>query len=854
MATVNSLGDKVCLPDRHENLMANQRDKVMPSDLCLPVTKPGFVKNKPSGRRWSEMVAWTCLALFLVVVLPLFLCMGIFPDCANYQVYAQAILRGGVLERDVHVEFRPPMMGWVLAVIHWLVGWKPPMLRVADFAFVSGNIWLLVRWLRAQEVARVTCVWTALALYAFYLSTSEWCHCQPDMWMLLPALVALHLRRRQVAHLVCSDGSLASAAGCSTLEGLCWGASCLFKPYVVLPGLGCWLASVALVWRAPTRPVKRLLIDALGLLTGGLLAGGVWLGWLWWGGGWSYFWMDFQESASEYYSASPFYAPFLHRILYLFTQFLPWGLLHAVALPLALITLYRVFVGSEGREGISRAANNPSALLAGFYIGWLVEGNFIQYQFDYHAAPAVLVALALIVAEAWGWERSRCGRIVLRVRSLQFAGRRWWSVRSGAGSVILRSPVGWVLLVCLVGLVVARQPLLYPRRLALWGRCWSAGSSGEIQDQLTCLGSPDFASRQWWQYMPVGGVGWGDLERVEEYLREQGVRDGDVLVWSPIGACALYLDLDIRPTHRIIQLCSFLCVYQSEVPRVLSELEACHHRFVVSMPEDCPNPWADDWPVVFQSGCLVVRGVPDPPVPDSGGGKGSLDVVNDEVIAGWAWDENQPNSSIQVNIYDGSTLVGTVPAFHFRKDLLDAGIGSGRHAFSFPTSLSLKDGEVHTISVKTTGANKELGACPKTVTLKSPAPDSYEHTVLKIREVVRTVLPLGATVMIVSGGDDDLLKLEGRKAWHFPQTEDGEYSGKPADSAAAIAQLEGLRAKGGQYLLFPETAFWWLDHYRELKQHLDSDFRRVYSDDHCVIFQLSGAKESDAKHVHETKR
>jgi hypothetical protein len=111
----------------------------------------------------------------------------------------------------------------------------------------------------------------------------------------------------------------------------------------------------------------------------------------------------------------------------------------------------------------------------------------------------------------------------------------------------------------------------------------------------------------------------------------------------------------------------------------------------------------------------------------------------------------------------------------------------------------------------------------------------------KIREVVGGTLPPGATVLVVSKGDDDLLKLDGRKAWHFPQTADGEYAGKPTDSAEAIAQLEALRGKGGQYLLFPETAVWWLDYYKEFKQHLDAHYRRIYKDGHCIIYQLSAA-------------
>jgi hypothetical protein len=110
------------------------------------------------------------------------------------------------------------------------------------------------------------------------------------------------------------------------------------------------------------------------------------------------------------------------------------------------------------------------------------------------------------------------------------------------------------------------------------------------------------------------------------------------------------------------------------------------------------------------------------------------------------------------------------------------------------------------------------------------------------RQVVRAKLPFGATVLVVSKGDDDLLKFKGRTGWHFPQDEDGAYAGNPADSADAVARLEALRAKGAGYLLFPEPAFWWLEEYPGFKQHLDQHYTRVYGDEHCIIYQLSAPK------------
>jgi hypothetical protein len=116
----------------------------------------------------------------------------------------------------------------------------------------------------------------------------------------------------------------------------------------------------------------------------------------------------------------------------------------------------------------------------------------------------------------------------------------------------------------------------------------------------------------------------------------------------------------------------------------------------------------------------------------------------------------------------------------------------------------------------------------------------YQQTVQHIREVVRASVPKNATVLVVSRGDDDLLELYGRRAWHFPQDSEGTYAGYyPADSGAAIAHLEALRATGGDFLLFPSTALWWLEKYTEFNRHLERRYRTVVNDKGvCVLFAL----------------
>src|SRR5204863_9750730 len=103
-------------------------------------------------------------------------------------------------------------------------------------------------------------------------------------------------------------------------------------------------------------------------------------------------------------------------------------------------------------------------------------------------------------------------------------------------------------------------------------------------------------------------------------------------------------------------------------------------------------------------------------------------------------------------------------------------------------------------------------------------------------------VPPDATVMIVSKGDNALIEEDRVRGWHVPQTASGVYAGHyPADSAAAIDHLESLRAKGGDYLLLPSTALWWLDHYQEFKVHLERQYSLAPFDSSIgLLYDLSG--------------
>ncbi len=120
-----------------------------------------------------------------------------------------------------------------------------------------------------------------------------------------------------------------------------------------------------------------------------------------------------------------------------------------------------------------------------------------------------------------------------------------------------------------------------------------------------------------------------------------------------------------------------------------------------------------------------------------------------------------------------------------------------------------------------------------------PADDEYVAMIDRIRDVVRACVPPGATVAVVSKGDDELLRLDGRVGVHFPRDDSGGYAGHyPSDDQEAIGQLEAARADGAGYLLFPRTSAWWLEHYAGLHRHLESAHAVAARDDACVVFSL----------------
>jgi GT2 family glycosyltransferase len=102
----------------------------------------------------------------------------------------------------------------------------------------------------------------------------------------------------------------------------------------------------------------------------------------------------------------------------------------------------------------------------------------------------------------------------------------------------------------------------------------------------------------------------------------------------------------------------------------------------------------------------------------------------------------------------------------------------------------------------------------------------YRRLRRDLRSFLVDALPADARVAVVSKGDDEMIRLPGLQAEHFPRALSGGYAGfYPQDGTAAIAHFEWVRSTGTEFLAFPRTSEWWLDSYPRLRSHLDRTSR-----------------------------
>lgn len=511
-------------------------------------------------------------AFAVAVALPSFLCAPLWADVTLYDLAARAVLRGGTHYRDVF-DTNLPGMVWAHVAVRTLFGWSNEAIRAVDFAIVAGTVAVLAKWIRAAGASAAAVAWFAATVALFYPYLSEYCHCQRDVWMLLPAAVAAGMRVRR------ANGVPTSAF----VEGLLWGSAVWIKPFVFVPAAAVWFASMPYLGGR-----REVALDALRSIAGGAIVGATGVAWLVGTGTWPHFVDVFANWNPEY--AGRAWTELPDRVARSVGFFPPWALLHYPAIPLALSWLIR------------RNAVPAKRLLAAIYLGWMFQTILLQRGLDYVQVPGILLAIAVLAVPG---------------TAIGVAAVGWFGVVAILVATVPslpELPEPW-------GALEDPHPLARSATYQNWGDCLRRGSTPEIRDRLSHLGRAHC------------GTEWVDLDRVATFLRsvDPPLRDRELLCWHD-ATHPLYLMLDTEPAVRYMHVGTAIA-FRSKRETIAREVVAARPRFVVAdlrrvtwyFPVRGSEPGVPEWlpaserekfpwnqPVVFRAGRYLVFAATEP--------------------------------------------------------------------------------------------------------------------------------------------------------------------------------------------------------------------------------------------------
>ncbi|NMJ43512.1 glycosyltransferase [Roseomonas sp. JC162] len=103
------------------------------------------------------------------------------------------------------------------------------------------------------------------------------------------------------------------------------------------------------------------------------------------------------------------------------------------------------------------------------------------------------------------------------------------------------------------------------------------------------------------------------------------------------------------------------------------------------------------------------------PTATAGEPRGRAERIEGDYLTGWAWIPARPDEIVHVEVFVGETMVARIAADAFRKDLLDAGIGDGRHGFMLGGVSALINAPRELVSIRFADGGGDLPNSPRWV-------------------------------------------------------------------------------------------------------------------------------------------
>lgn len=114
-----------------------------------------------------------------------------------------------------------------------------------------------------------------------------------------------------------------------------------------------------------------------------------------------------------------------------------------------------------------------------------------------------------------------------------------------------------------------------------------------------------------------------------------------------------------------------------------------------------------------------------------------------------------------------------------------------------------------------------------------PHANEWMHQLLTATRELDSVVPPGEPMVLIDQDAFGKGFASGRRVILFTERE-GQYWGPPKDGAQAVTELVRARAR---FVVVGWPAFWWLDYYKEFRDHLAEHFTLVLDNDRLKVFE-----------------
>lgn len=115
--------------------------------------------------------------------------------------------------------------------------------------------------------------------------------------------------------------------------------------------------------------------------------------------------------------------------------------------------------------------------------------------------------------------------------------------------------------------------------------------------------------------------------------------------------------------------------------------------------------------------------------------------------------------------------------------------------------------------------------------------DTWATLSARFQAEVAGAVPEGSPFVLIDDGTLAMDEIAGRRAIPFLERE-GEYYGAPDDGAHAVSELDRMTGNRVRHVAIAWPAFWWLEEYAELTEHLRTRGRRLVDTDAALVFEL----------------